>query len=68
MVRPWGPNPTDGNDRLLNHSIGKRGIVVRAEMVENRSSEMSVGMLCPASAAEVCGADAGRYNAVAILP
>ena len=36
-------------------------------MVENWSSEMSVGMLSPSSAAEVCGADEGRYNAVAVL-
>ena len=34
-----------------------------AGMVESRSSEMSVGMLSPSSAAEVCGADEGRYNA-----
>ena len=33
-----------------------------AGMVENRSSEMSIGMLSPASAAEVRAADAGRYN------
>ena len=39
-----------------------------AGMVENRSSEMSVGMLSPASAAEVCGTDAGRYNAGTVLP
>ena len=39
-----------------------------AGMVENRSSEMSVGMLSPASAAEVSGADAGRYNTGAVLP
>ena len=31
-------------------------------MVENRSSEMSVGMLSPAIAAEVSAADAGQYN------
>ena len=37
-------------------------------MVENRSYEMSVGMLSPSSAGEACGADAGRHNAVAILP
>ena len=36
-------------------------------MVESRSSEVSVGMLSPASAAEVCGADEGRYNAGAVL-
>ncbi len=39
-----------------------------ADMVENRSSELSVGMLSPASAAEVCGADEGRYNAGTVLP
>ena len=39
-----------------------------AGMVENRSFEMNVEMLSPSSAGEVCGADAGRYNAVAILP
>ena len=39
-----------------------------AGMVENRSSEMSVRMLSPASAAEVSEADAGRYNAGAVLP
>ena len=37
-------------------------------MVENRSSEMSVGMLSPAIAAEVCAADAGQYNTGAVLP
>ena len=37
-------------------------------MVETRSSRMSVGMLSPSSAAEVCGADDGRYNAVPVLP
>ena len=39
-----------------------------AGMVENRSSELSVGMLSPSSAAEVCGTDAGRYNARTVLP
>ena len=39
-----------------------------AGMVENRSYEKSVGMLSPSSAAEVCGADEGRYNARAVLP
>ena len=39
-----------------------------AGMVENRSFGMSVEMLSPSSAGEVCGADARRYNAVAILP
>ena len=39
-----------------------------AGMVENRSYEKSVGMLAPSSAAEVCGADEGRYNARAVLP
>ena len=29
---------------------------------------MIVGMLSPSLAAEVCGADAGRYNAGAVLP
>ena len=37
-------------------------------MVENRSFEMSVGMLSPSSAAEVCEADARRYNTGAVLP
>ena len=37
-------------------------------MVENRSFELSVGMLSPSSAAEVCGADEGRYNAGTVLP
>ena len=37
-------------------------------MVENRSSEMSVGTLSPASAARTSAADAGRYNAVTGLP
>ena len=39
-----------------------------AGMVENRSFEMNVEMLSPSSAGEVCGADAGRYNARAVLP
>ena len=38
-----------------------------AGMVENRWSEMSVGMLSPSSAAEVCRADEGRYNTRAVL-
>ena len=50
-----------------HHSTHERGAVVKAGMVENRSSEMSVGMLSPSSAAEVCGADEGRYNTGAIL-
>ena len=37
-------------------------------MADNRSFEMSVGMLSPSSAGEVCGADAGRYNAAEVLP
>ena len=37
-------------------------------MVENRSSELSVGMLSPSSAPHTSAADAGRHNAVAILP
>ena len=37
-------------------------------MVENRSFEMSVGMLPRSSAGEVCEADAGRYNTGAVLP
>ena len=39
-----------------------------ADMVENLSSELSVGMLSSSSAAEVCGADEGRYNAGTVLP
>ena len=39
-----------------------------AGMVENRSFEVSVGMLSPSSAAEVCEADARRYNTGAVLP
>ncbi len=68
MVRSWGPTPADGNDGLPNHSTGQRRAAVRAGMVENRSFEMSVEMLFPGSATEVCGADATRYNAVAVLP
>ena len=68
MVRSWGPTPADGNDGLPNHSTRQRGAAVRAGIVENRPSELSVGMLSPASAAEVCGADAGRYNAGTVLP
>ena len=51
-----------------HHSTHQRRAAVRAGMVENRSSEMSVGMLSPSSAAEVCGADDGRYNAGPVLP
>ena len=39
-----------------------------AGMVENRPSDMSVEMLPPSSAGEVCGADAERYNTGAVLP
>ena len=39
-----------------------------AGMVENRSSELSVEMLSPSSAAEVRAADEGRYNTGAVLP
>ena len=63
-----GPTPADGNDRLPDHPTRQHGAAVRAGMVENRSSELSVGMLSPSSAAEVCGADEGRYNAGAVLP
>ena len=66
MVRSWGPLQQPGNDGLPNHPTRQRGAAVRAGMVENRSYEMSVGMLSPSSAAEVCGADEGRYNAVAV--
>ena len=68
MVRSWGPLQQPGNDGLPNHPTRQRGAAVRAGMVENRSSEMSVEMLSPSSAAEVCGADEGRYNAGAVLP
>ena len=39
-----------------------------AGMVENRPFDMSVEMLPPSSAGEVCGADEGRYNAGTVLP
>ena len=39
-----------------------------AGMVENRPFDMSVEMLPPSSAGEVCGADAERYNTGAVLP
>ena len=39
-----------------------------AGMVENRSFDMSVGMLSPASAARTSAADAGRYNTRVVLP
>ena len=54
MVRSWGPTPVDGadgNDKLASHSTRQGGAAVRAGMVENRSSELSVGMLSPSSAA-----------------
>ena len=63
-----GPLQQPGNDGLPNHSTRQRGAAISAGMVENRSSEMSVEMLSPASAAEVCGADEGRYNAGTVLP
>ena len=47
------PTPADGNDRLPNHSTRQRGAAVRAGIVENRPSELSVEMLPPSSAAEV---------------
>ena len=63
-----GPHSGGRECGLPNHSTRQRGAAVRAGIVENRSSEMSVGMLPPSSAAEVCGADEGRYNAGAVLP
>ena len=63
-----GPTPADGNDRLLTHPTRQRGSAVSGGMVGNRSFEMIVEMLSPSSAGEVCGADAGGYNAVAVLP
>ena len=36
-----------GNDGLPNHSTRQREATVRAGMVENRSAELSVGMLFP---------------------
>ena len=63
-----GPTPADGNEGLPDHSTRQRGAAVSVGMVENRSFEMSVGMLSPASAGEACGADAGRHNAGAVLP
>ena len=47
MVRSWGPTPAAGNDGLPNHSTRQRGAAVRAGIVENRPSELSVGMLPP---------------------
>ena len=67
-VRSWGPTSADGNNGLPSHSTRQGGAAVRAGIVENRSSEMRVGMLSPSSAAEVCGADEGRYNAGTVLP
>ena len=63
-----GPTPADGNDRLPTILHASADLPSVAGMVENRSFELSVGMLSPSSAGEVCGADAGRYNAGAILP
>ena len=51
-----------------HHSTHQRGAAVRAGMVENRSSEMSVAMLSSSSAAEIRGAHEGRYNTLAVLP
>ena len=62
-----GPTPADGDDRLLNHPTRQRGTAVSGGIVENRSFEMSVEMLSPSSAGEVCGTDAGRYNTAAVL-
>ena len=42
-----GPTPAAGNDGLPNHSTRQRGAAVRAGIVENRPSELSVGMLPP---------------------
>ena len=60
---------SSGRERqATQHPTLQRGTAVRAGMVENRSSDMSVGMLSPSSAGKACGADAGRHNAGAILP
>ena len=42
-----GPTPADRNDGLPNHSTRQRGAAARAGIVENRPSELSVGMLPP---------------------
>ena len=63
-----GPTSADGNDRLPDHPTRQRGTAVSGGMIENRSFEMSVEMLSPSSAGEVCEADAGRYNTGAVLP
>ena len=42
-----------GNDRLPNDSTRQREAAVRVGMVESQSSEMSVEMLSPSSAAEL---------------
>ena len=47
MVRSGGPTPADGNEGLPDHPTRQRGAAARAGMVENRSYEMSVGMLSP---------------------
>ena len=47
MMRSWEPTPADRNDGLPNHSTRQRGAAVRAGIVENRPSELSVGMLPP---------------------
>ena len=68
MVRSWGSTPAAGNDRLPNHSTRQRGAAISAGMVENRSSDMSVGMLSPSSAPHTSAADEGRYNTGTVLP
>ena len=68
IARSWGPlqrTGMTGYPTILHASAELPSV---AGMVENRSAELSVGMLPPSSAAEVCGADEGRYNTGAVLP
>ena len=62
MARSWSPLQRTGMTGYPTIPHASAELPLVAGMVENRSSEMSVGMLSPTSAAEVCGADDGRYN------
>ena len=63
-----GAHSSGCNDGLPNHFTRQRGAAVRAGVVKTGRPIMSVEMLSPSAATEVCGADEGRYNAGAVLP
>ena len=74
----WSPQTSQFSVEAHSSSLGMTGsptilhasaeAAISAGMVENRSSQMSFGVLSPASAAHTSADDAGPYNTGAVLP